>query len=293
MTTTEEVLTAAAPEPDAPKKRKKGKKISMELIITILALVWVGLVLLVAFFPSVFAPEDPAQFYPTRGLWSPDKLAPFGADMYGRSLYTLMVYGANQSVIIGIMATLLASVVGSIIGLWGGYQGGWVDMVLGRIIDTLMCFPGVLLALIIATALGPSIPNLIIAVGVGGIPGFARVMRGQTITVRSRLYVEAAQTLGFSQLRIIFKHVLPNAIAPVVVLATITVGSAIVAAASLSFLGLGPSSTVPDWGQLLAKGQGYLSSAPWISTYPGIAITLTVLSISILGDWLRDRLDTE
>lgn len=291
MTTTE--VQAPATEA-APAPRRERKKISMEFVITILALTWIGFALLLSFLPNVFAPDDPTLIHASDALKAPgtDGFI-FGTDQYGKNMWTLMVHGANQSIIIGLLATALAVIVGGTVGLVGGYAGGITDMILGRIIDTLMCFPGVLLALIIATALGPSIPNLIIAVGVGSIPSFARVMRGQVISVRSRLYVEAARALGFGQLRIIFKHVLPNSIAPMVVLGTINIGGAIVAAASLSFLGLGPKTSVPDWGQLLATGQPYLSVAWWISTFPGIAITLTVLSISILGDWLRDRLDMD
>lgn len=291
MATTELQAPATAAPEKAP--RKERKKLSMEFVITILALIWIGFTLLLAFLPGVFTPQDPTLLHPTDALKAPGDGFVLGTDQYGKSIWTLIVYGANQAVIIGLSATAVAVIFGGIIGLWGGYAGGATDMILGRIIDTLMCFPGVLLALIIATALGPSTRNLIIAVGVGSIPGFARVMRGQVISVRSRLYVEAARALGFSQLRIIFKHVLPNSLAPMVVLGTINIGGAIVAAASLSFLGFGPKTSVPDWGQLLALGQPYLSVAWWISTFPGIAITLTVLSISILGDWLRDRLDTD
>lgn len=276
----------------AGKTKHPKRKLGGETIVSIVALSWVAIVLIVAFLPNLFAPDDPTALHATRALQGPGETL-LGTDQYGRSLYTLLIHGASQSVIIGLLATILAVVVGGLIGLWGGYAGGVTDMVLGRIIDTLMCFPGVLLALLIATALGPSIPNLIIAVGVGSVPSFSRVMRGQVISVRSRLFVEAAHALGFGQLRIIFKHVLPNALAPIVVLSTISVGTAIVAAASLSFLGLGPKTSVPDWGQLLASGQPYLSSASWISMWPGIAITLTVLAISLLGDWLRDRLDTD
>lgn len=272
--------------------QRSRRRISGQLIVTFAALAWVALVLVIASLPGVFTSEDPTELHPLRALQGPGETV-FGTDQYGRSLWPLIVYGASQSVVIGIAATALAVVIGGALGLWGGYAGGVTDMIIGRIIDTLMCFPGVLLALIIAAALGPSIPNLIIAVGVAAVPQFSRVMRGQVISVRGRLFVEAAHSLGFRQLRIILRHVLPNSLAPIVVLATISIGVAIVSAASLSFLGLGPKTSVPDWGQLLASGQPYLSSAWWISTFPGIAITLTVLSISLLGDWLRDRLDTD
>lgn len=280
---------AAAVEP----AKKPKKKISLEIVLLTGALVWMAVVLILCLIPGILAPEDPLKTHVSRVLQAPGGETLLGTDQYGKSIMTLMIHGASPAIIIGFSATILAVVIGGFLGLVGGYFGGWLDMVIGRFVDTLMCFPGILLALIIATALGPSTMNLIIAVGVGAIPNFARVMRGQVLTVRSKLYIEAAHSMGLKQARIIFVHVLPNALAPIVVIATVTVGTAIVAAASLSFLGLGPKSLVPDWGQLLASGQPYISSAWWISTFPGLAITLTVLSLSLLGDWLRDRLDKE
>lgn len=267
-------------------------RLSGEKVITGIAIVWMLIVLIAALFPGLVAPEDPTQVFATRALQAPGETL-WGTDQYGRSIFTLVVHGAQSSIIIGLAATAIAVAIGGGLGLVGGYLGGVTDMIIGRIIDTLMCFPGVLLALVIATALGPTTANLILAVGIGSLPAFARVMRGQVMSIRSRLYVEAAHSVGFSRWRILGKHVLPNAIAPIVVLATVSVGTAIVVAASLSFLGLGPKSAVPDWGQLLASGQPYLSSAWWISTFAGVAITLTVISISLLGDWLRDSLDTD
>lgn len=268
------------------------RRLSAETVLSVLAVLWMLLVLAAAVFPSLLAPEDPTQVFATRALQPPGS-TPLGTDQYGRSIAVLLVYGAQSSIVIGLAATAIAVVIGGGLGLIGGYLGGVADMIIGRIMDVLMCFPGVLLALIIATALGPTTANLILAVGIGSLPAFARVMRGQVMSVRSRLYVEAAQSVGFSRVRILLRHVLPNAIAPTVVLATVSVGTAIVVAASLSFLGLGAQSGTPDWGQLLASGQSYLASAWWISTFPGLAITLTVISISLLGDWLRDSLDTD
>ncbi|RZI95655.1 MAG: ABC transporter permease [Microbacterium sp.] len=288
MTVHAEPATVALVTADAGVRRRP----SGEAVITIGALVWMAVVLVAAAFPGVLAPEDPTQVIATRALQAPGETL-LGTDQYGRSVFTLIVHGAQTSIIIGLAATVIATVIGGGLGLLGGYLGGATDMIIGRIIDTLMCFPGVLLALVIATALGPTTANLILAVGLGSLPGFARVMRGQVMSVRSRLYVEAAHSVGFSRWRILGRHVLPNSMAPIVVLATVSVGTAIVVAASLSFLGLGPKSPVPDWGQLLAGGQPYLASAWWISTFAGLAITLTVIAISLLGDWLRDRLDTD
>lgn len=276
----------------ATKDAGRRRRLSGEMVITGLAVVWMLVVLFAAVFPGAIAPEDPTQVIASRALQPPGETL-WGTDQYGRSIAVLIVHGTQSSIVIGLAATAIAVLIGGTLGLVGGYLGGVSDMIIGRIIDTLMCFPGVLLALVIATALGPTTANLILAVGIGSLPGFARVMRGQVLSIRSRLYVEAAHSVGFSRWRILGRHVLPNSIAPIVVLATVSVGTAIVVAASLSFLGLGPKSAIPDWGQLLAGGQPYLSSAWWISTFPGLAITLTVISISLLGDWLRDSLDTD
>ncbi|MBO1030644.1 ABC transporter permease [Tessaracoccus sp. SD287] len=273
---------------DAPKRRRR--KTSVNSVITSLAAVWILVVVVAALIPTLLVQGDPAAPDVERVLQEPGQTL-LGADQYGRSVLGLLVHGARSAVLIGLGATVLALVVGTTLGLMAGYAGGWVDMLIGRLVDILMAFPGVLLALVIAAALGPTTTNLVIAVGIAAIPQFARVMRSQTMTVRDRLYVEAARASGYSQARIILRHILPNAIAPIVVLATLTIGVAIVLAASLSFLGLGPHKDLPDWGQLLAQGQPYLESAWWMSTFPGLAITLTVICLSVLGDSLSDKFE--
>lgn len=259
-------------------------------IFNFISVIWLLFVVVCALFPSLLSSNDPQTLQPQRVLQAPGGTL-LGTDQYGRSVLTLLIYGARTAVIIGVVSMLIALLIGSAIGLIAGYLGGVVDMLIGRLLDILMSFPGILMALIITAALGPTTRNLIIAVGISTIPQFARVMRAQTIAVRGRLYVEAARASGYSQRRIILAHIVPNAIAPIVVLATLTVGIAIVLAASLSFLGLGPKSIVPDWGQLLSVGQPYLSTAWWISTFAGLMITLTVIATSILGDSLSDRLE--
>lgn len=273
---------------------RRRPRFGPDVIVLGAALVWLAVVLLAAIAPGVFSSGDPTALDPAQALRAPgvDGFL-LGSDHYGRDIVTLLAYGARMAVIIGLTATALGFAVGTLLGLVAGYAGGAVDMVIGRFIDMLMCFPGVLLAMIIAAGLGASTNNLIIAVGIAAVPGFARVMRGQAMTVRSRLFIEAADSVGFSPWRILWRHLLPNSLAPSVVMATVTVGTSIVAAASLSFLGLGVRSDIPDWGQLLALGQPYLSSAWWITTFPGIVLTLTVIAVSLAGDWLRDRFDVE
>lgn len=266
-------------------------RISVNNVTLAVSLFWVFLVLAAAAVPWLLTADDPTVLTPGRALERPGESTLLGTDVYGRSVSTLLLYGARTAMIIGLAATALGAIVGGLIGLISGYFGGWVDMLIGRLIDVLMCFPGVLLALVIASALGATTANLILAVGIATIPAFARVMRGQVMTVRGRLYVEAARSNGFRPSRILVRHILPNSLAPIVVMATVSVGTAIVVAASLSFLGLGPTTDIPDWGQLLALGQPYLAGAWWISTFPGLTLTLTVVAVSLLGDWLRDRVD--
>ncbi|MVA74900.1 ABC transporter permease subunit [Auraticoccus sp. F435] len=258
--------------------------------VTWVAAVWVLLLLLAAVAPGLLASDDPTRLRPSLVLMPPGE-GVFGTDQYGRDLYTLMVHGTRSALLIGVCSTVLGLVVGSAIGLVAGYAGGWVDMLVGRLLDVLMAFPGILTALLIAASLGPSTRNLVLAVGLALVPVFARVARGQVMVIRSRLFVEAARSNGFSAFRILWRHVLPNSLAPVVVLGTINVGTSIVLAASLSFLGLGPRNEVPDWGQVLSTGQPYMATAWWITTIAGLVLTLTVIAISLLGDSLRDRLE--
>ncbi|WP_159619739.1 ABC transporter permease [Ruania rhizosphaerae] len=286
-------MATALAAPARSPLRLRMPRLSTSRVTFAVAVVWLAIVAAAALIPGLLGPGDPAALDPSQVLTAPGEQALLGTDHYGRSVLTLLVHGARTALVIGLAATALGLVLGGWFGLLAGYLGGWVDMLVGRVVDMLMCFPGVLLALVIASGLGASTTNLIIAVGISAAPGFARVMRGQVLSVRSRLYVEAARSMGFGSGRIIVCHVLPNALAPSAVLATVTVGTSIVAAASLSFLGLGVRSDVPDWGQLLSMGQPYLASAWWISTFPGVVLTLTVIAVSLVGDWLRDRMDSD
>jgi len=291
MAATAAAEQAAGPTPSPTPVTRRRRRVRVSTVVTWVAAVWITLVVLAALVPSLIAPGDVTRLDPERVLQAPGVSSPLGTDQYGRGILTMLVHGARTAVLIGLGATAVALVFGTVIGLLAGYAGGWVDMVIGRLIDILMSFPGVLMALIIAAALGPTTKNLVLAVGISAIPQFTRVMRYQTMTVRDRLYVEAARASGFSTARIIGRHILPNAIAPIMVLGTLTIGVAIVLAASLSFLGLGPLKEVPDWGQLLAQGQPYLNNAWWISTFSGLAVTITVICISVLGDALSDKFE--
>lgn len=257
-------------------------------VVAVVVLVGAGLL---AAFPDWFVHYDPLALHPERVLAAPGDGTLLGTDQYGRSLVGLLVHGARDSVLIGIVSVVVGLLIGGAIGLIAGFGGGIVDTLLMRIVDVLLCFPGILLALIVSAALGASLRNVIIAVAIGQVPEYARVMRGQVLAVRNRLFVEAASATGVRPRRIVFRHVLPNALAPVIVVATLGVGHAIVSGATLSFLGVGPQGGIPDWGRLLASGGSYMATAWWISTFPGLVVTVVVVAVNIVGDWLRDRMD--
>jgi peptide/nickel transport system permease protein len=260
-------------------------------VARVLAVLILGGTVLVAAFPGWFVHYQPLALHPERVLQGPGEASVLGTDQYGRSLVGLLVYGARNSVLIGLVSVVVGLLIGGGIGLVAGFVGGVVDNVLMRIVDIMLCFPGILLALLVSAALGASLRNVIIAVAIGQVPEYARVMRGQVLAVRSRLFVEAASAAGVHPRRIVFRHVLPNAMAPVMVVATLGVGHAIVSGATLSFLGVGPQGGIPDWGRLLASGGSYMATAWWISTFPGLVVTVVVVAVNIFGDWLRDRMD--
>lgn len=259
--------------------------------LVILAVIFLAAVAATAAFPSMFWPKDPMALDFTAIMAPPAPAHPMGTDQYGRQVLAELIYGGREAMSIGIFSVLGAGMVGAFIGLIAGYWGGLIDTLLMRLIDVLMVFPGILLALLVTAALGSSLQDTIIAVAVASIPSYARITRGQVLSIKSRLYIDAAVTSGLRPTRILRRHILPNAVAPLVVLATIGVGTAIVVGSSLSFLGLGPSSGVPGWGRLLAQGEAYIGTAWWISTFPGLLITAVVIAVNILGDWLRDLLD--
>jgi peptide/nickel transport system permease protein len=186
---------------------------------------------------------------------------------------------------------LIEASVGVLVGLVAGYYGGWIDSVLMRIIDVLLAFPGILLALAIVSVLGISLTNLMIAVGIGGIPSFARLIRGSTLTVKQNLYVTVARSIGAGDTGLIARHILPNVVSPIIVYATLRIAFAIIATSSLSFLGLGAKPPSPEWGVMLSDGREFLRIAPWVTTFPGLAIMFSVMGINLLGDGLRDVLD--
>ena len=257
----------------------------------------IGAVIMAVFvFAAVFAPVitgyDPLTTDAAVSLARPGAAHWLGCDFMGRDVYSRIVYGARISLAVGIGSTLLGSVLGILIGLPSGYLGGWVDLLAQRLVDILQALPLLVLALVMAAALGPSLENVIIAIAIPLIPYVARVVRSNTLVLRELPFVEAAKAVGMSELRIAVRHVLPNTMAPLIVLATAQLGSAILTEASLSFLGLGIPEPYPSWGRMLSESAAeYVRTAPWLVIFPGIAISLVVFGTNLLGDALRDLLD--
>jgi peptide/nickel transport system permease protein len=255
-----------------------------------LAVAFWALVVVCALWPSLFAPEDPLTIHYDRVLQAPSFAHLLGTDHYGRDMLGQIVHGTGVSIMVGVVSTVAAVVAGTLVGVVAGYLGGWVDATIMRVIDVLLCFPGILLALVFQAALGPGRVNVMIAVAVAAAPMYARLVRGTTLTQRGRTYVIAARSAGVPEPVVVGRHVLPFLVGPIVSVATIALGTAVVLAASLSFLGLGSDDGVADWGLLIGGGQAYLGSAWWIVTFPGIAIILVVVTAGIIGDALQHRL---
>ncbi|HET9015590.1 MAG TPA: ABC transporter permease [Thermomicrobiaceae bacterium] len=214
-----------------------------------------------------------------------------GTDPVGRDLLSRIIYGARVSLGVGLTVTVLSAVLGVFFGLLAGYYGGWIDQVVMRIVDLFLAFPFILLAITIIAVLGAGLVNLVATLVVTSWVGYARLVRGQVLTTRELQYIDAARVAGAGNGRVILHHVLPNVITPVIVVGTLQIGFVILAEAALSFLGLGLSPSIPDWGTMVSDGRLYIYTAWWVITFPGLAIMLTVLSINMLGDWLRDVLD--
>jgi peptide/nickel transport system permease protein len=237
------------------------------------------------------APHDPVRLNVAESLEPPGPRHWLGTDQFGRDVLSRIVYGARVSVATGLVAVTISVVGGSVLGLVSGYYRGTVDLFVMRLVDVMLAFPGILLALVIIAVLGPNLGSAMVAVGISGMPLFIRVVRSSTLSVREVQYVEAARATGGGDARIVFRHVLPNVLTPIIVLVTLGIPSAIIAGAALSFLGLGVRPPTPDWGDMLSRGRAFMTTAWWLSTFPGLAIMVIVLAINRLGDGLRDALD--
>jgi len=250
-----------------------------------------GLLVLLAITAPWLTQYDPIEIDATTVFQRPSLKFPMGTDYFGRDILTRILYGARISLVIGLVATGVGACCGVALGLIAGYFGGLVDDIIGRIVDTLLAFPGILLALMMIIILGPGLFNVMIAVGFSRIPQFTRLVRGEVLGVRETEYVISAEASGANALRIMFRHILPNILAPVMVLATLGVGTAVLSAAGLGYLGLGAQPPTPEWGLMLSESREFIRYAWWVMTFPGIAIVVTVIAVNLLGDGLRDVLD--
>ncbi len=245
-----------------------------------------------AAFANFIAPMDPTATNAKFSLAKPGAEYWLGADFMGRDMFSRIVYGARISLAVGAGATLLGGVLGVTIGLMSGYLGGWFDLATQRVMDIMQSLPLLVMALVMAASLGPSLENTIFAIAIPLVPSVARVVRSSTLSLREQPFVEAARAVGMGEVRIAVRHVLPNTLAPLIVLATAQLGSAILTEASLSFLGLGIPEPYPSWGRMLSESAAeYVRTAPWLVIFPGVAISLTVFGTNLLGDALRDILD--
>lgn len=244
-----------------------------------------------ALLAPVLAPDDPFAMSVEAIMAPPSPDHWFGTDQYGRDILSRTLYGARLSLQTGLVAVAIAATTGSLLGLAAGYYGGFTDSGIMRVVDVLLAFPGMLLAMAIVAVLGPSLINVMIAVGIGATPTYARVVRSSVLSAKEMPYVLAARSIGSSNARLMFGHILPNTLSPIIILSSLSIASAILAASGLSFIGLGAQPPTPEWGSMLNTGRTYLRDAWWMTTFPGLAIMLTVMSINMIGDGLRDALD--
>lgn len=259
--------------------------------LALFGFLFIMMILFVTIFAKWLAPFDPYEMDTVNSLSAPSSEHWLGTDQFGRDIFSRILYGAQISLQVGMISVGFSLIVGTLIGLIAGFFGGWIDQIISRITDVLFSFPDILLALVIMAILGPSLNNLMLAIGIVYTPIFARIARGAVLNVRDSLYIEAARSMGVKSSTILRKHVLPNALAPLIVQVTLSFAFAILAEAALSFLGLGVSPDTPSWGIMLSDAKDWMEISWWTAIFPGIAITLTVLSFNVMGDGLRDALD--
>jgi len=257
----------------------------------IVGLAIILIILLLAALSNYIAPYDPIEQSFTQQLLSPSGSHFMGTDRYGRDIFSRVIYGTRYALLSALLADGVALGIGCILGLLAAFYGGWWDFVIMRGVDVMMAFPYLLLAMLTIAILGPGLINAMIAIGIVYAPQYARILRSSVLSIKENDYVSAARAMGASDTRIMVQHILLNAVAPIIVQATLTAGAAIIEAAGLGFLGLGAQPPTPEWGAMLSGGRDFMLSAPWIATFPGITIAITVLGFNLLGDALRDALD--
>ncbi|MBM7699014.1 nickel transporter permease [Kurthia huakuii] len=284
QTLTEVKTNEAGPWRDAWRSFKKSK----------ISLIGAGIVLLfiiLAILAPLIAPQGINEQNLTERLQPPSADHWFGTDDFGRDIFSRVLYGARISLWVGFFSVIGSIVVGSLLGILAGYYGRWVDTIISRIFDIMLAFPSILLAISIVAVLGPSLQNALIAIAIVNIPNFGRLIRSKVLSIKQEEYITSAKAIGMKDTRILFRHILPNSMAPVIVQGTLAIATAIIEAAALGFLGLGAQAPTPEWGKMLADARVYLVNAPWTMIFPGIAIMLTVLGFNLMGDGLLDALD--
>jgi len=256
-----------------------------------LGLALIALIAVVALIGPALAPYNPLIPSPLDRLKGPSSAHFFGTDSLGRDILSRVIYGSRISLAIGLISVTISLVPGTLLGLLAGYFGGKLDSLIMRLMDVLLAFPAILLAIFITAILGPSLPNTMIAVGIVYIPHYARIVRSSVLSLREQLFIQAISHLGGSHGRIIWGHILPNSLPPIIVYATLGMGTAVLQAAALGFLGLGAQPPQPEWGAMLSEGRQYIQFAPHVAAFPGVAILFLVLGFNLFGDGLRDALD--
>ena len=247
--------------------------------------------ILLALFGPLVTKEGINEQSLTDRLQPPSSESWFGTDDFGRDIFSRIIHGARISLSVGFFSVVGSIAVGSFLGIIAGYYGRWVDTIISRIFDIMLAFPSILLAIAIVSVLGPSLRNALIAIAIINVPNFGRLIRSKVLSIKEDEYITAAKAIGMKDFRILFSHILPNSMAPVIVQGTLAVATAILEAAALGFLGLGAEAPYPEWGKMLADSKDYLQDAPWTMIFPGLAIMLTVLGFNLMGDGLRDALD--
>ena len=283
--------TGGTPQPSRGREIWKAASLFARNRGAVIGAAVIGFFVILVIFAPWIAPYDPIEMVPTDSQQAPSFRHLFGTDLLGRDILSRVIFGTRLSLLIGLVSVVIGASAGTVIGLTAGYYGGLLETLIMRIVDAMLAFPGILLALSIIVALGTGMINVMIAVGVATIPAYARLVRGTVLAAKENVYVEASRVIGCSALRIMFVHILPNVIAPVIVLSTVRFGVAILTAAGLSFLGLGAQPPTPEWGLMVSMGRAYLGRAWWMSTFPGLVITVAVVAINLAGDGLREALD--
>lgn len=277
-------------------KRSLGKTLKRNWRGIVGAVLFVAVVIIVA--APLIAPHDPLQQSLENNFRAPSltpaddgNIYPLGTDQLGRDVLSRLIYGGRVSLTVGIAAVVIAGLLGVTLGLVSGYFGGWVDSVIMRLADIQLAVPSILLAIVMVAVMGPSLVNIVLVLAITGWVQYARVVRSNVLTIKEMEYIDAARCIGVSNMRMLFKHILPNAFYSVIIIATLQMARMILMEASLSFLGLGANISTPTWGNMIGDGRDYITSASWLCTIPGLAIVLVIIGINMLGDWLRDVLD--